>query len=235
MPEPRGGRRSWRGRLSTPSRSTCSTARSISRRRSGRSRSSPPPASRRSRASRSAISRPPRGSSMPGASAVIAPDDQHRRGRAPVRRLHEIPAARRAELGAARGRHPDGPHAGRLFRPGERLLPRLRHGRDPRGAGHRRRDPRRARRSTASSSARPTCRSPCRAGQGSTRWAPRSTRPSTTPSRAPAPPGSGSAVYAHTGERAARSPGWASTSIAVGATRCCSGPGAQAALAAARG
>ena len=64
-------------------------------------RSSPRPESRPSSASRSAISRPPRGLLDAGASAVIAPMINTRRGCAAVRRLHEISAARRAELGAA--------------------------------------------------------------------------------------------------------------------------------------
>ena len=78
------------------------------------------PASRRSPASRSAISPPPRGSSIAGASAIIAPmintlEDARRFGA-----FIKIPAGRRAQLGPARGAHLVGAGA-RLFRQGQRV------------------------------------------------------------------------------------------------------------------
>ena len=103
---------------STPSRSTCSTARSTSPRRSGRSRSSPPPASRR-------IARIPVGDFATasqlldaGASAIIAPmintvEDARRFGA-----FMKFPPLGERSWGPHARVSPVGPRAGRVFRAG---------------------------------------------------------------------------------------------------------------------
>ena len=86
-------------------------------------------------------------------------DDQQPRRRQPPRRLHQIPAARRAVVGPARRAAAERARGARLSRRRQRDDPDDRHDRDARRARRARRHPRRSRASTACSSARPTFRS----------------------------------------------------------------------------